>query len=1571
MRRVKSDNEDTRCQNNLDFASAKNRMPLNRNENDEAKTTTLDSARAVVRSILDQIAIHDCPPINERVDPSYSKYKRVTNRSTGPRQQHLTSSMVFSVSSSNGSATTSESSTVIEENSEAAAQWNAQYQRRRKQVEMKMGHVALATLCQQTLDYTATSPGEGNQENQPPLKSRLKPSLKIDTAVLNVTKYVEDDRNPNSVSEQSVLSPLVGLSLESNRPSFGDPPALRFTAEAMIDNINNLPTPVTIRGYDDLRLLNCDDASLCLGHRSHRDPPIMESRDPSPTFQRLPVHPIFLDVPNVGSLSSEDNAIDQPPEYPDISNAEEIRESESLYDTFQGTVHNQRLMEIYCGPRFQMFGSEYARFLSETPLAPKHRKNILYKLSKPSRQVNELGLSWKMQREELQEMSPDKIDNDILTGAITDLAITRGSSLPPKGFHRLSHALFGENFGSREIHINVKKEPDWDRAAQRPCVTALTVIFPDRKEVVPPGFCVVSFCDGANTSRNSKWNALNPADLNLGQSKERVYLCYRRSREGNPLTGLIPLVPNNLDPIPEGYTVLERSPRNHVADLNGGGSYSIFLAYRQRLASLEPLRPLPMILSIYREAINNTTLPMSDTPFERGQAFSAIFQQAKLRAYYCTGGTTVQSNVGKYHIMDRSTHSLLSPTSISNRLALIQASRQKNNNLDSASHDHKSIYLSENHLIQNATIVSHSTYELDDDESLGDSSSKVEKLSVGSMPHGSNRSEERKVPFLSLFSNNDSTFQYCLNATSAIPVIETPLLPQIDDDISLECRMAIITPILTACYTQHGRAAMIAVQGLDSLLKDTSFFRADIVSVPYGEGSEGRLTILDLAMQSVCDLATSTAREAFFMHCVEFVKEAVTFSQAHLNGRTIGCVFRFYLFVFYFGASVPTSSTAPNTVWPSFASSGSSSRSSVAQADVPFLLEGNLDYFPGGAPQAAAIALKEFISLLMNRLVAISYSESQTSTRERKSFQRDCSSYSLVDGIVDSLVDDAVRRVDVANATQLALHQIHRSGGSELFWYDMMTSCGGALFGGIQNLGNEGKSVFIILFSMLANIVKICSGRMRVIPSSGTLIPRDVASKLLSLELLKHYMISFRELMLKTSKLSAIIGQKEGRKTLNYCIRRLVVPCLLSNTIQGLQDSRVFRRLIHIISEMWKSPVFRQYLKLELAVLMEQFVLNLLCLGPQLLSPEQMNLLDQANSESIQPLGPMLQILSEPLYNQQVDLLFEINRWFQGDAKSLLEFFLNFNTDISDPNQTPSQWMPGGQRKLCERLCKAVCLIAEQSGNVIANQIKDSRATNQGPSTPSSSSSKDDQEFNKDFERDNDKEKKEGSEKSMANARQGARQLQEAAIAAASQIARCIALAAAKSVGHNEAAVVGKKYPEKDEIWFHGDAHTLNSSASHSRASSTGDNSILAYWRTAIASDRKKGFESRQRSHHSHSHSSASEDVSTLEDASACDLSSNATGSTASETLKSAFRIVESKSLKKGIEFLIQKHFLSPSPRDVATFLRIHHSRLNSQCLGDYFGEVGVDDSEIEYLNLVRFNYVRAISFVGMTVEQG
>lgn len=89
-----------------------------------------------------------------------------------------------------------------------------------------------------------------------------------------------------------------------------------------------------------------------------------------------------------------------------------------------------------------------------------------------------------------------------------------------------------------------------------------------------------------------------------------------------------------------------------------------------------------------------------------------------------------------------------------------------------------------------------------------------------------------------------------------------------------------------------------------------------------------------------------------------------------------------------------------------------------------------------------------------------------------------------------------------------------------------------------------------------------------------------------------------------------------------------------------------------------------------------------------------------------------------------------------------------------------------------------------------------------------------------------------------------------------------------------------------------------------------------------------------------------------------------------SVTRDTAFEIARKKSVKKAVEYLIACNALTPSPRDIASFLRLHKDMLDQGALGLYLGESGVDGQEAEYWNLIRFSYVRAISFDGMDVEE-
>ena len=1235
--------------------------------------------------------------------------------------------------------------------------------------------------------------------------------------------------------------------------------------------------------------------------------------------------------------------------------------------------------------RFHLAASEYARHL-QTQAPALHATTPSMSSRKPSKSKRPMMMrlphchpSNRPPRGPIPAI--ETASADIQSGAVLDICVTAGADQrPPVGYYRITQTASGLPFvlgkKKRHLYLNVKKEPIWDKAAQRPCITAFCIIYPDRQEFVPPGFSIVRYAATAGDSE--------PANLSAATTGERVYLCFRRSREGNPLTGLLPLLPHCGESIPSGYTVVERTPRNHVAHLSAatsttsaGGSSSmalsnapIFLAYRQRLANLECLRPLPLVWSVHEQQQKQDQAP-------------------RLHSYYSTGGTVVASSVGRFHILDRSTHSLLSPSSVSNRLQLIEKSRRRAENTSNGGDESSS---SEADVSQYCSATSY--LRSDDASSVGGSSHASRKTlesilegthaatalsiprdsrSVGSSSillgdesrlDLSNTSSSsaglfssllavredllsgttRMVPLLGQNSENDiinPDLLVCLQALNFIPSVQVASsCNRPDAQNRLSYRTAVLVPLLTACYTRHGGGALVAVEGLLTLLQETNFFVDDVQDNVVSEStnnnndeSSTRLTLLDVAVQTVCDVATTGAEETMFSDCVEFVGAAFRYAQGQLNTRTVGYIVRFYLFVFYFGACVPIhrASRWPKTSWRAVDTATTITRTPRNSSDADFdenddddeeedddfslLLDprdvqnGNLGYLPGGAPQAAALGLKELISLSITRLGNLTISDlslikSFSSVNREPSILSDgmADPYGpLMDSILDSVVDCASNQVERANCTQLALHQVIRSGGSELFWYDMVNVIGQGLFGKENKSSESGKNVYIMVFAILANIVKNASGKLRSLTKTDDILPRDIATKLLSLELLLHFL----EFWSDEQEAENQVETTQAVDTLVYSTRRLVAPCLLWNTKACIQNPQVFRRVIGVISELWCSPIHRRACNLELMVLMDQFALRILGLGAELVSTSSAN-------QTVLPLT------KTSLLCQQVDLMREIKNWFSNDATDVIELYLNFDTDVPTQIAGSIQLLSGTKWKIFQRLCAALSEIAEQCGETIGQHIRENQSKIQ--------------EENSIWLENEDL--LDSLENRMQ--RDSAKLLRKTSLEAILQIVKSLALSASVSCGsdciheisfwdqqqvesptaHQPLFTLHLANEETGEVTLSNDAEEKKS------------DDLARYW-TKVLDDCEQVKQS----------------ASELEKA-----------------LETAFEIAKEKNIKKAIEYLIACNALTPSPRDVANFLRIHKDQLDPMNLGNFISEGGTSSAEIEYWSSVRYLFVRAIS---------
>lgn len=506
----------------------------------------------------------------------------------------------------------------------------------------------------------------------------------------------------------------------------------------------------------------------------------------------------------------------------------------------------------------------------------------------------------------------------------------------------------------------------------------------------------------------------------------------------------------------------------------------------------------------------------------------------------------------------------------------------------------------------------------------------------------------------------------------------------------------------------------------------------------------------------------------------------------------------------------------------------------------------------------------------------------------------------------------------------------------------MINSCGTGLFFGQGTLSTPiAAHANIISFAILTSFVKISSGKVRIMSNSSEPVPRDVASKLLSLELLLVFILTWHDSIhgkqdegednasVQSSSMVPDLDGSNSTSTMVYVMRRLIIPTLLSNTSAALENCRVFRRVLRIISAFWLNPYFRNRMKAELAVLIEHFVLRTLCLGPQV---NRMSCSKSSEEERYPNDIPSL-------LSQQTDALSSLNDWFSSDHLGIIDFYLKF--DLGHDGS-----LPVGYCHICTKIIEALCNLAEHCGVIICEHsrftsINDNSVQRKSALSPRALDLSD-----------------------MTHVRETAQLLREKSFQVITSISKSMMRCA--STKQNPPSP-GKAPLDTDQIVSYGMSPQLSPSRN---ANELDDSNIIDYWHTSI--ERRKAplqpiyYQMSNQSLESDSSKSISIKNSRSEDSSKYSISQHK-----KEALDIAFDLISTKGLKKGLDYLIASHLLTSSPRDVSSFLRIHQSSINADILGEYLGEGGIDGSDKDYWNHIRFNYARAISFVGMTIEQG
>ena len=96
-----------------------------------------------------------------------------------------------------------------------------------------------------------------------------------------------------------------------------------------------------------------------------------------------------------------------------------------------------------------------------------------------------------------------------------------------------------------------------DTTGLQPPIVNLIIHFPDKKEIIPPGFFVVR-------------RGTQSCNVNMGTNGERVYICYKKDIWGNPITDIQPIFTGKDETVPQSFNLIEKSGTGLVADLNTG-----------------------------------------------------------------------------------------------------------------------------------------------------------------------------------------------------------------------------------------------------------------------------------------------------------------------------------------------------------------------------------------------------------------------------------------------------------------------------------------------------------------------------------------------------------------------------------------------------------------------------------------------------------------------------------------------------------------------------------------------------------------------------------------------------------------------------------------------------------------------------------------------------------------------------------------------------------------------------------------------------------------------------------------
>jgi hypothetical protein len=1100
-------------------------------------------------------------------------------------------------------------------------------------------------------------------------------------------------------------------------------------------------------------------------------------------------------------------------------------------------------------------------------------------------------------------------DLDILRSPIVDICITQKNEPPPEGFYRISltpsqkTANIKSGTNGKTMYLCVKKDKN-----EIP-VTALVIILPDRNEHVPPGFSVVKK-DGRACS------------LNTGTGGERMFLCFKRDAQCNPLTDLQVFFPTKGEIMPVSFNLLDRSVRSVGLDLNlGAGGHKIALSYKQSLVNLECLRISFRRDDAGRQAASRGRTSSGVTRMGNGgggggsKDWGAEALQA-LAANSPPPGTGGREDPPPLPPSLEETDASVAPAILSPMTAS-----------DVKSYEHS------------RGMGSNEGLPFEEAEGgIDDDNASVPSLASDGEENISETNEDMQA-FLALGGS-------C--AQEAVVTVDDRLAP-------LSIRRC-LHPILACLFVRQGNLFNIAVDSIELLLTQTDFFTDDFKP----RVSSASKTAIDLVIECLCerfDIYHENTNE----QVLKLLKLIIETSRGNITRHSIKKIFRASVFIcscysaekHWLGLSSSSPVGPAGEELLSFDVLRALVQAVCEAAEcaplcvqLPALPPPSLSLSPspgGGGSNNSLTALRSRSPVAADVIASAASTVSDGTSHDYISGLLSgtvSENQFLVHDIVMSLVGEIVDTIELSRISESALQAVSKKAyttASPKFWVAVET-CSRALFAALP-LRNA--------YVLLAGLCKVsCLGLGGFQPGAenGDTPLRYLGNKLFALDAIREFCRRCRYKM----KLSKLVG---------YQIRRLVVPIILANMEHALVEPRIFLKLMKLMTVLWRD--WREHVRVEFSVLCEQVVLRALTASPHKL---------------------------DTVYGMIA--LKEIFKWFEQPHLSL-EMYVNFDMH----SKFVADW------NIFSHLSRAVCALAVHCSkapaaadtatirNIVNSQGSHMNSMDQGPLASTQNYStigltstlfgKGACPITYHDVRVKALEVAVRITRSIMDASGHANMIQQRDMAKcmltpAQLLKTGIAGAAGAGTGAGGevpprvAAAAAAGWVEREIASFGDDKEGGGSGQDTGTAAGAAAVSVSSFSSDTPASSEAKpssgstALAARDSAPVSFGRSHRATSIRLTK---SVNLQSN-------DVLSQAVKIYREKdSMTKAVKFLVAQNFMSNTPQEYASFVRLYKKHFDPAAIGDFLGEGGRTPEEEHFWDQTRFRFTRAISFVEMDVE--